>query len=110
MEAANWKTGGNVTTENLSSPSHQVSSTPCALASVLVAPAFKSLRHEHPKFLLAKALFGLPADSSFTIYSQATGQYQTHTPCLSTVTFPDLSEIAQLGTKAPSTRKPSQTT
>lgn len=88
MEASDWKRGGNVTTENLSSPSHQVSSTPCALASVLVAPAFKSLRHGHPKFLLAKALFGLPADSSFTIYSWATGQDQTHT--LASVLLPFL--------------------
>lgn len=34
----------------------------------LVAPAFKSPRPEHPKFLLSKALCSLPAHSSFTIY------------------------------------------
>lgn len=49
MGALGWKTGVNMTTQNLSYPLHQVSPTPYTLASVPVALAFKSLRHEHPK-------------------------------------------------------------
>lgn len=98
---------------NLTSPSHQASSTPCALASVPGGSSLRvSPRPEYPNSLLPKALSGLPANSSFTIPWAAVQGQCLITPYLSIiyVSLPDPSEISQPGPKASSTRKLSETT
>ena len=99
--------------QNLSSPSHHLFSTLCALASFPMTPAFKSPRPQHPKFLLPGiALPSLPTDSSFPTWARP--DFHHVSPHLITLTIhislPDPSETGQPGTYAPSTRKPSQTT
>ena len=57
--------------QNLSSPSHQLSFTLCALASVPDDSSLQVSKTEHPKLLRAGiALSDLPADSSFPTWAR----------------------------------------